>query len=248
MADYVARIIDKVHYQPGAWNGSRVGVYRIDGDNEELVGEYPRSYPSLGRTFYPFQQNGIDLALYSPSYTGTRILRLPDCIDLGGEEPDAMGFCPAEYFVPSYGEMEYISDGASPRRYRKNNPKPGDLAARHIRTPYQEIDGTPQVSELYSCVVTPVTYYPFGFVAGCVWGDDSSWKLQYLDLGDAGEGIVRRDDRFGYLVLPSGLTLQQAIDMEDYLYDEGEDDANMIRVAVRQDVDLRTGKAYEHRD
>ena len=28
-----------------------------------------------------------------------------------------------------------------------------------------------------------------GFVAGCVWGDDSSWKIEYLDLSKADEGI-----------------------------------------------------------
>ncbi|HEX7664214.1 MAG TPA: hypothetical protein VF407_06890 [Polyangiaceae bacterium] len=39
----------------------------------------------------------------------------------------------------------------------------------------------------------------FGFVWGCVWGDDSSWKIQYLDLRRVREGIVLRDDRFGYV-------------------------------------------------
>jgi hypothetical protein len=41
----------------------------------------------------------------------------------------------------------------------------------------------------------------FGFVWGCRWGDDSSWKVQYLDLSDVRAGILRRDDRFGYLPL-----------------------------------------------
>lgn len=43
----------------------------------------------------------------------------------------------------------------------------------------------------------------FGFVWGCIWGDDSSWKIQFLDLSDAGRGVVRRDERFGYLELDS---------------------------------------------
>jgi hypothetical protein len=34
-----------------------------------------------------------------------------------------------------------------------------------------------------------------------VWGDDSSWKIQYLDLSSIREGVIRRDDRFGYLKL-----------------------------------------------
>jgi hypothetical protein len=41
----------------------------------------------------------------------------------------------------------------------------------------------------------------FGFVWGCIWGDDSSWKVQYLDLSSVREGVIRRDDRFGYLKL-----------------------------------------------
>jgi hypothetical protein len=41
----------------------------------------------------------------------------------------------------------------------------------------------------------------FGFVWGCVWGDDSSWKVQYLDLSAIHEGKIIRDDRFGYVPL-----------------------------------------------
>jgi len=41
----------------------------------------------------------------------------------------------------------------------------------------------------------------FGFVWGCQWGDDSSWKVQYLDLSQVQQGIIRRDERFGYLEL-----------------------------------------------
>jgi hypothetical protein len=41
----------------------------------------------------------------------------------------------------------------------------------------------------------------FGFVWGSIWGDDSSWKVQYLDLSGIIEGVIRRDDRFGYLKL-----------------------------------------------
>ena len=41
----------------------------------------------------------------------------------------------------------------------------------------------------------------FGFVWGCVWGDDSSWKIQYLDLSGVQHGVVRREERFGYVEL-----------------------------------------------
>jgi hypothetical protein len=50
-----------------------------------------------------------------------------------------------------------------------------------------------------------------GFVAGCIWGDDTSWKLQALDLSAVESGTLARDERFGYLELPDGLRLSEAI-------------------------------------
>lgn len=41
----------------------------------------------------------------------------------------------------------------------------------------------------------------FGFVWGCAWGDDSSWKVQHLDLSRVAEGVIARDERFGYVPL-----------------------------------------------
>ncbi len=40
-----------------------------------------------------------------------------------------------------------------------------------------------------------------GFVWGCVWGDDSSWKVQHLDLTGIQSAEIRRDERFGYVEL-----------------------------------------------
>ena len=40
-----------------------------------------------------------------------------------------------------------------------------------------------------------------GFVWGCHWGDDSSWKVQHLDLRNIREGTIKRDERFGYIRL-----------------------------------------------
>ncbi|MBL8112150.1 MAG: hypothetical protein JNK60_04650, partial [Acidobacteria bacterium] len=42
---------------------------------------------------------------------------------------------------------------------------------------------------------------PFGFVWGCHWGDDSSWKFQFLDLSGIEAGLIARDERFGYVEL-----------------------------------------------
>lgn len=44
----------------------------------------------------------------------------------------------------------------------------------------------------------------FGIVCGCVWGDDNSWKIEYLDLSRIEEGILTREARWGYVELPAG--------------------------------------------
>jgi len=57
----------------------------------------------------------------------------------------------------------------------------------------------------------------FGFVAGCIWGDDCTWKVQWLDLSGIEKGIIRRDSKkLGYISIFRGLSLRQAIDMHHY--------------------------------
>src|SRR6478735_3963400 len=45
----------------------------------------------------------------------------------------------------------------------------------------------------------------FGFVWGCHWGDDTGWKLQFLDLSRVQDGVITRDARFGYTELATRL-------------------------------------------
>jgi hypothetical protein len=78
-----------------------------------------------------------------------------------------------------------------------------------------------------------------GFVAGCYWGDDGSWKIQYLDLSRAEEGIITREERFGYIELPEHLTLQQAVDLDVH------EDYSSLRISTQSDYDLKTGKKQE---
>jgi hypothetical protein len=47
----------------------------------------------------------------------------------------------------------------------------------------------------------------FGFVFGCYWGDDWSWKVEHLDLRAVSAGIIRREERYGYVSLASSKTL-----------------------------------------
>ena len=225
---YSTKILDKVEYGPGRWNGIRIGVFRTEGESEEQIGEYERNYPNLFRTFYPFKKDEKAFALYSPDYTVTRVMELPSCKDIGGEEHNANGFCPVDLYVPSYVIREYARENGEVQRYLVNEPAETDL---------KDSD--------HSKVVTPLQYYPFGFVAGCFWGDDSSWKIQYLDLSEAERGAIKRDERFGYIEMSHGTNLKQSIDMVDYNYDPTEEDGLSVIIAVRRRFDVPTGKVLK---
>ena len=81
----------------------------------------------------------------------------------------------------------------------------------------------------------------FGFVWGCVWGDDSSWKVQYLDLSAVQEGSIKRDDRFGYVKLATGTELEA----KEFIHCEFYGGKASVRFNVEQDFDLHTGKVID---
>ncbi len=61
-----------------------------------------------------------------------------------------------------------------------------------------------------------------GFVCGCVWGDDGSWKIQAIDLSKISEGKMSNQALFGYCELPHTMgtsQLNEAIQVSKY--DEG---------------------------
>jgi hypothetical protein len=81
----------------GTWNYCLVTIF--DGDAE--IGSYRRNYPSFAEeTFEPFELDGSWYALYSRDYTSTRVMKLPECLDLGGEAPNAAGFAPPSSSYP----------------------------------------------------------------------------------------------------------------------------------------------------
>jgi hypothetical protein len=77
----------------------------------------------------------------------------------------------------------------------------------------------------------------FGFVWGCVWGDDSSWKVQYLDLSRVQEGQIRREERFGYLKLASHAKL----DAKEFIECSFEGDRCTVTFSVLASFDLESG-------
>ena len=239
---YSARSIGKIEYSPDAWHGLRVGVFRSNGESEQQVGEYTRNYPKLYKTFHHFEKDGKDYALYSRDYTATRVMELPSCKDIGGEDPHAYGFCPVDFYVPRYVESKYLDVEDVPHRFRINEPSDEDLTHRTTEwTPIDQKTGKRIVVEKPSNPVGPLTYYSFGFVAGCIWGDDNSWKIQYLDLSDVDRGVIKRDARFGYIEMPHDMNLKDAIGMGSYSKDPEAEWSHCITIAIQRHYDLRTG-------
>lgn len=84
----------------------------------------------------------------------------------------------------------------------------------------------------------------FGFVWGCVWGDDSSWKVQYLDLTSVQAGQIARDERFGYIQLATHPKLDASEFIRCSFY-QGE---CTVTFAVEQAFKLETGKLLDDCD
>src|SRR5262245_23743609 len=206
--------------RPG-WDYSVVTIF--DGVLE--VGSYERNIGRFGaETFAPFEIDGAWYALYSRDYTCTRIMSLPDCRDLGGEEPRAHGFCPVELYVPRYKSVITIDKNGRPSESWKFEEKGEKYGC----------DDTDSFGN--SITVGAWKSLDIGFVAGCLWGDDSSWKLEVFDLSRAKEGILERSARFGHLQLADGFPLTKAVRL--YRYPPAPLRANILQ---QQEWDVSSG-------
>ena len=216
--------------RPGCWNHNRMVI--IERETGKEIGEYerkddPYGYSSPARTFHPFKLRGNWYALYSKDYTATRVMSLPDCKDLGGEKPECFGFCPTDYWVPPLHWVEYTHDEKCPRNPNREGGKDFTTSCKCLPGPDRWKWHFPE--------------RVYGFIAGCIWGDDSNWKIQYLDLSRADEGVITREERFGYIELPQDLNLSQAIHL-------GLDDENkpyMISIDETRYYNLEDGKILE---
>lgn len=184
--------------RPGVLDSSTVRILRGD----EQIGEYERNFPSFSEaTFEPFELGGCWFALYSRDYTSTRVMRLPECEDLGGEEPSSHGFCPVELFVPRFRDFTstHLPSGRV-TKYRSFE------CAAEVASPVPD----------YETSYGPWCSLDVGFVAGCIWGDDSSWKLEVFDLQRAAKGVITRSARFGHVELANKMSLTDAVLLDSY--------------------------------
>ncbi len=170
---YVVKGLPKPN-RPGTWDSTIVEVFRRNSSSGDLekICEYERNY-SLLLTFEPFRQGDRDFALISRDYTNTAVLDL-ESGSVIAEEIDEPGTLAGGGFCPV---GFYVPDW------------------------WDVNDGSVIPGSEYWNADREWPNGDFGFVWGCYWGDDSSWKVQYFDLSLVQQGIVRREERFGYLEL-----------------------------------------------
>jgi hypothetical protein len=137
---------------------------------------------------------------------------------VAGEQRSPGGFCPVGFYVPDWWDIH--------ERAEKYGTLPGSRGW------------------------TPDDEWPsgeFGFVWGCVWGDDSSWKVQYLDLSSVGNGTLTREERFAYLILDTGEPEGREVwrDAREFIHLWSYRGTQRVEFRTRQEFDLKTGKAND---
>lgn len=180
--------------EPNVWPCAEVDVF----DAGRRIGGYHRNLAGWAdSTFEPFQWEGEWFALYSPDYTSTRVMSLPDCRDIGGEEHCPSGFCPVQYHAPRYREITQLK-----------------AETGHASRGWAFNDGGETQENLREGEFGPWVTVPTAFVAGCQWGDDSTWKLECIDLCLAAQGQIVRTARFGHVELPRAMSLTDAVRLD----------------------------------
>ena len=214
--------------QPGTWDTTIVEVFRRTSYSGELekICEYERNY-SLLQTFEPFRQGSSEFALISRDYTKTAVLDLASG-NVIAEESAEPGALPGGGFCPV---GFYVPDWWDVRR---GTTIPG---SEYWNSDYEWPSGE------------------FGFVWGCHWGDDSSWKVQYFDLSQVQYGILRREERFGYVELATSgfqspcLSLDSKADHSSapphFIGVSRRDGVAHVTFAVEMQFSLESGKSEE---
>lgn len=246
VSTYTAKVIEVLEASAERGEVLRIGIFKQHKEVEEQIGEYTRNFPKLLHTFYPFRKHHKDYALYSPDYTATRIMELPSCRDLGGENPDPSGFCPVEFYIPSYvtqSETVTFEESQTSIEVSRDsivlNPTPENMKTATSTERWPDIQ-TGVLSDVTITVspTSPRLYCAFGFVAGFIWGDPQI-RLQYLDLTDVENGILHRDARFGVVNLSHEIPLSQAVRFCGPLDDTHPE---TVQILTQQMYDCRTGK------
>lgn len=194
---------ERIDHGAGYWSTWRVNVFR----DYQCIGHYERTYSSyVKETFYPFQVDDVWYALYSANYTATRVAKLTDKFeDWCGEDSASNGFCPTEFYVPQYNTVGY--GGGKGRTEFNIHTFDNEYSDKNPIDTEDEFF----VSQRLAADFKGSKYLPYGFLCGCVWGDDSSWKLKHIDLSQIHNKQIKITSKFGYWELPNNLSLRECI-------------------------------------
>lgn len=169
--------------RPGCWN--KAVIHIKDKVLNREVATYERDYPGKP-PFYPFRQNEKYYALISRHYQTTAVLDLQTG-EVIAEEP--------QYDKEKKDENDRVARPVNPA-----GAAPWGFCPVGFYVPdwWDVHDGSilPGSSAWQDSYEWPNG--ELGFVWGCHWGDDNGWKVQAVDLRRITEGIVLRDERFGY--------------------------------------------------
>lgn len=219
------------------WPRCRVAVEKkcfYEAHGWEPITTYDRNY-SMMRTFEPFRQlrDGVwrDYALISRQYVELEVMDLQTGEVVATEQPSerqfefarelkekakpeswhatatvediarGWGFCPVEFYVP-----DWLTDWDERDEKYGKNARSLEQTIIDCKADYEA--GLKEHQQ-YRDEEYDMLRGNFGVYSGCVWGDDSSWKIRYIDLSQISEGVVTTDDRFGYISLQDPLTLDQ---------------------------------------
>ena len=211
----------------GYWDSTLAEIYKIDDSGENKIGEFIRHYPNYTEdTFVPFIINNKEYALYSSNYTTIEIMELPSCkkVELTKESiEDLAHFCPVKAFIPKIVKC---------------------VDSNFVYNNFENID----ISEFGDDFVE-IYDMSFAFISGCVWGDDSSWKLNILDFTKLSEGKVSflkgGDGNWLYIELPNiGCPLQDMIQ----IYEDSNDTSDTLNFYIDIPTIRRTALYLNKKD
>lgn len=200
------------------WPKGTVKVYRqtleyelADRDEKsftlEEVCQYQRNYAMLS-TFEPFRQlrdgQWKYYALISREYVRLDVLDLQTGEVIATEQPSEKTLKAARDYLEKYPRTD-----TTPEQWATT----WGFCPTEFFVPDWLDDHDPDMgpSDSYWDESDERVTGEFGVYSGCVWGDDSSWKLQYVDLSRISEGVVATDDRFGYIELPAAVKIRDAV-------------------------------------
>lgn len=191
--------VKPVTNKPGQWDSNVVTVYqKLSEDAVPVsVGSYRRDYHSyVEQTFCPFSTgDGTWYALYSHDYNTLSLARLTGGFTHLHSLDDQ--FCPVEIGVPFIYEVKNVD---------------GEWRTEEVGWDAKEMQRQLDKFSGLSCEGNHrIRHADFGFYSGCVWGDDSSWKLRFVDLRQVAEGKIVFDDKpLGYFPM-ADLTLRDSV-------------------------------------